>query len=95
MISSAWLEEISAAIVVCGVNGVIIYMNNQAAADFKDYGGRELIRQNVLACHPPAAKKKLLKLLTEEQANIYTVEKKEVKKSSIKLLGIRTSITVV
>lgn len=80
MMSSPWLEEMPAAIVVCDANGVIIYMNMQAAADFKDYGGRELIGQNVLACHPPAAKEKMLKLLTKEQANVYTIEKKGVRK---------------
>ncbi len=80
MMPADWPDEIAAGIVVCDVNGVIIYMNKQAVADFKSYGGRELIGKNVLDCHPPQAKQKLQELLTRQESNVYTIEKRGVKK---------------
>ena len=43
-------------------------------------GGRMLIGTNVLDCHPEPARSKLQSLMDKQQTNIYTIEKKGIKK---------------
>lgn len=75
-----WLAELPVSIVVCDRQGLITYVNNQAALDFQDYGGKDLVGKNVLACHPQPARQKLQELLVNQKVNIYTTEKNGVKK---------------
>lgn len=75
-----WTQSFPAAITVCDREGVILEMNDRAAQAFQDQGGRALIGSNVLDCHPEPARAKLKHLLETQQSNVYTIEKRGVKK---------------
>ena len=75
-----WYNEFSGAITICNAKGIILYMNRTAGDVFKKYGGLKLIGQSVLDCHPVPARTKLLRMLKSRKPNVYTIEKKSVKK---------------
>lgn len=74
------MEEFPAAITVCDSTGIILEMNAKAAEDFKDEGGRQLIGTDVFDCHPEPARAKLKQLMEKRQANVYTTQKRRVRK---------------
>jgi len=76
----AWVEEFPGAITVCDAEGIILEMNDRSAESFASDGGRALIGTNALDCHPEPARSKMKRLLQTQQANVYTIEKKGVKK---------------
>lgn len=76
----AWIEGFPGAITVCDRDGVILFMNAQAQSVFAAEGGAALIGSNLLDCHPEAARKKLVEMMKNQQANVYTIEKKGRKK---------------
>ena len=75
-----WSDEFPGAITVCNAKGIILYMNQKAGEVFKKYGGLKLIGKSVLDCHPEPARTKLLKMLKTRRHNVYTIEKKGMKK---------------
>lgn len=75
-----WVREFPGAVTVCDLSGVILAMNDKAIADFANYGGAELIGQNLLDCHPEPSKSKVRELLESGRRNVYTIEKRGVKK---------------
>jgi transcriptional regulator with PAS, ATPase and Fis domain len=76
----AWVEEFAGAVTVCDKAGVILAMNARSAALFADYGGAALIGRNLLDCHPEPARTRLRELLAGQRANVYTTEKRGVKR---------------
>jgi transcriptional regulator with PAS, ATPase and Fis domain len=76
----AWVTEFPGAVTVCAEDGTILEMNDRAAETFKKDGGRALIGKNLLDCHSDASRDKVRRLLETHEKNIYTVEKKGVKK---------------
>lgn len=80
MANHAWIEEFPGSITVCDREGVVLEMNAKSAESFQKEGGKELIGSNLLDCHPEAARAKLEKMMETRQANVYTIEKKGVKK---------------
>jgi transcriptional regulator with PAS, ATPase and Fis domain len=76
----AWVKEFPANIVVCDTQGIIIEMNDRAARFYEKDGGYGLVGKNVLDCHPEPARSKLAHFLETGEANIYTIDKKGVKK---------------
>jgi len=75
-----WVKEIGSAITVCDRQGVIIEMNDVAINQFKKEGGKALLGSNLLDCHPEPARTKLKELMDQQMLNIYTIEKKGIKK---------------
>mgnify|MGYP000173929417 CR=1 FL=1 len=75
-----WLKEFPAAITVCDPNGIVLEMNDKAAKTFESDGGYALIGKNLLDCHPRAAREKLEAMMKDRAKNVYTIEKKGVKK---------------
>jgi transcriptional regulator with PAS, ATPase and Fis domain len=71
-----WARELPAAVTVCDRNGVIIEMNDKARSTFSG----DLVGKNALDCHPEPARTKLAELLATGKSNVYTIEKKGVKK---------------
>lgn len=65
---------------VCDAEGIILEMNERAAKAFEEDGGKQLLGSNLLDCHPAPARAKLEQLMQTRQANVYTIEKKGVKK---------------
>jgi transcriptional regulator with PAS, ATPase and Fis domain len=80
MDSLDWIKEFPAAVTVCDTAGIILDMNDRAAAVFQADGGRQLIGKSMLDCHPEAARTKTLALLTTQATNTYTIEKNGKKK---------------
>jgi len=76
----AWVDEFPGAITVCDDRGIILAMNAKAAQVFEEDGGRSLIGTSVLDCHPEPARSRVAALLESHQSNVYTIEKKGVKK---------------
>jgi transcriptional regulator with PAS, ATPase and Fis domain len=75
-----WIDEFPGAITVCDPEGIILEMNERAAQTFKSDGGRLLIGQNLLDCHPEPARSKMAGLLQTHETNVYTIEKNGIHK---------------
>jgi len=80
MVEATWVREFAGAVTVCDAAGIIVDMNDKAAATFAADGGRALIGTDVLACHPEKARAQLAGMLASGQRNVYTIEKQGVKK---------------
>jgi transcriptional regulator with PAS, ATPase and Fis domain len=80
MTNHAWIEGFPGSITVCDREGIILEMNAKSAETFKKEGGKDLIGSNLLDCHPEAARAKLEKMMETRQPNVYSIEKKGVKK---------------
>jgi len=77
---NAWIKEFPAAATICDPHGIILEMNDKAAKSMEKDGGYDLIGKNMLDCHPDPARGKLERLMDSRQVNVYTIEKKGVKK---------------
>jgi PAS domain-containing protein len=75
-----WVKEFPGAVTVTDARGTILAMNERAIRAFKEDGGEALIGTNVLDCHPEPARTRLKELLATQERNVYTIEKKGVKK---------------
>ncbi len=75
-----WINEFPGAVTVCDAQGILIEMNDKAAANLEKDGGRGLIGKNILDCHPEPARTKTVELLKSQVRNVYTIEKNGVKK---------------
>ena len=75
-----WIKEFPGSILVCDPDGVILALNDKAAASYEANGGYSLIGCNMLVCHPEAASTKVVNLLASREKNVYTTEKNGIKK---------------
>jgi transcriptional regulator with PAS, ATPase and Fis domain len=75
-----WFDGIACAITVSDFNGKILYMNPKSADTFKKWGGAELVGKNLFDCHNMLSRDKILTLLEHGETNVYTIEKKGIKK---------------
>lgn len=80
MATFPFLNEVPFAITVCDKNGIILEMNEKSAVTFVKDGGRDLIGKSLLDCHPEDARRQILDMIEKESTNVYTIEKKGVKK---------------
>lgn len=77
----SWLDEDESAITICDLKGIIIYMNERSKKSFAKYDNSgDMIGLSLIDCHPEPSRTKLLSMLRVPQTNIYTVEKRGVKK---------------
>jgi PAS domain-containing protein len=63
MDNSIWLNGIDVAVTVCDREGIIVYMNDQAARTFSADGGKALLGKNLWDCHPQAAREKINRIM--------------------------------
>lgn len=75
-----WVQEFPGAVTVCDREGVILAMNGKSVSNFERDGGAALIGSSLFGCHPEPARTKLKEMLATGRPNIYTIEKKGVKK---------------
>ncbi len=68
------------AVTVCDRDGLILAMNDRAREAFAGDGGEKLLGTNVLDCHPEPARSQLKAMLAEGRPNVYTIEKRGVRK---------------
>ncbi len=76
----AWLDGIEVAATVCDRHGICLYVNERAAQVFAKDGGRALVGQNLLDCHPEPARSRFAAQLTTPVPYSYTIEKSGVRK---------------
>jgi transcriptional regulator with PAS, ATPase and Fis domain len=76
----SWIKEFPTAITITDAEGLILEMNDKAALTFASDGGYALVGTSVLNCHPELARSKLAALMEGRRTNVYTIEKKGVKK---------------
>jgi transcriptional regulator with PAS, ATPase and Fis domain len=77
---NAWVKGFPGAITISDTRGIVLDMNDKAEKTFEDDGGRALIGTSMLPCHPGEARRKLEEMMKNQQANVYTIEKKGKKK---------------
>jgi transcriptional regulator with PAS, ATPase and Fis domain len=75
-----WLEKLPCSVTVCDRDYTILYMNDRSAEVNAKDGGKALIGRNLMDCHPAPAQEKLTRVMSADQANVYTIEKNGVKK---------------
>lgn len=75
-----WVTRLPGAVTVSDRQHTIIYMNDAAADTWKSKGGRALLGTDLLACHNPRSKAMIEELLETGGKNVYTVQKKGVRK---------------
>jgi PAS domain S-box-containing protein len=73
-----WWKEFPGAVTVCDRDGVILEMNRKAVTTLGN--GKSLVGTNILDCHPEPARSKVRALLSSDRTNVYTIEKKGVRK---------------
>jgi transcriptional regulator with PAS, ATPase and Fis domain len=76
----AWIQEFPGAVTVCDSDGIILAMNDKSIRTFQDSGGAALIGSNLFDCHPEPSRTRLKELLSAGRTNVYTIEKKGIKK---------------
>ena len=70
------MKEVKVAITVCDKDGRILSMNERS----REVNGGNREGEDVYACHPEPARTKVRELMEGEETNVYTVEKKGVRK---------------
>ncbi|MGD1098864.1 MAG: PAS domain-containing protein [Thermoplasmata archaeon] len=75
-----WFEQLPCSVTVCDKDYTILYLNDRSAEVNASDGGKALVGKNMMDCHPPEAQVKLKKVMDSGRPNVYTVEKKGVKK---------------
>ncbi len=77
----SWLDEDGAAITICDLEGIIVYMNERSKRSFTNYEESGVkVGYSLFECHREPARSKLLRMLKEPQINIYTIEKRGIRK---------------
>jgi transcriptional regulator with PAS, ATPase and Fis domain len=77
----SWLDQDEAAITICDLNGIVVYMNERSKRSFAKYGENgDMTGSSLIECHPEPSRTKLRSMLQEPQTNVYTIEKKGIKK---------------
>lgn len=74
-----WARGTNCAITVCDSSCRIIYMNDISRATFAE-GTDRLIGTDLLKCHSPRSQEIIARLLSDGGTNVYTIEKKGVRK---------------
>jgi hypothetical protein len=87
-----WAKELPLAITVCDQDAFIIYMNERSTSTFINSGGQELIGKSLFDCHSPGSNEIIRELLETGRSNIYTIEKKGVKKMICQVPWFKNSI---
>ena len=75
-----WVKEFPGAVTVCDQEGIILEMNDRSAKMFQEQGGESLLGSNLIDCHPEPARTKLMQFMEQRKPNVYTIEKKGLKK---------------
>ena len=79
------LEQDDAPVVLCDLAHTILYMNPSAVLHYQRQGGAALVGKNLLACHSPAANRKIAEVLayfasSPEHNKVYTFRNTEENK---------------
>ncbi len=70
-----WSDELDCAVTVCDTDGVVIYQNGRS----REVNG-EMLGKSLIPCHNERSRAIIRRLLDEGGRNVYTIEKKGVRK---------------
>lgn len=70
-----WDDELDCAITVCDAEGTVVYQNGKSREVNGDVRGKSL-----MPCHNDRSRSIIRRLLAEGGRNVYTIEKKGVRK---------------
>lgn len=79
----SWFNEADIALTVADKEGKIIFMNEKAKNVFAKYGPLE--GHSLFDCHSDESSEKIRHMLTTGESNVYTIEKKGIRKIIIQL----------
>ena len=77
---SHWIDDFPGAVTVCDLRGIILEMNEKAAEQYRQYGGKELVGKDLFDCHAEQSRGKLASLLESGERNVYTTESDGIRK---------------
>lgn len=76
-----WAKDFTAAITICNKDGIITYMNDQAAVMFTNNGGYDLMGKNLFECHlQQSSNEKIVGIMQTGKPHSYTIERKGQKR---------------
>jgi len=75
-----WITRFEGAVTVCDADLKIVYMNETALKMFSRADGASPIGSDLMACHNENSRRIIAGLLKDGGSNIYTVEKRGVRK---------------
>lgn len=71
-----------ASIVICDVDGIIVYMNNRAEKNFESKGGYNLIGKSLFECHNERSSKIIKELISQKKSIHIQSKRKALKNNS-------------
>lgn len=80
MMTEEIFKELPFAVTACNNDGIIVYMNEKSRSTFSKNETETLIGKSLYDCHPKPATLKIKELLKTGKTNVYTIEKKGLKK---------------
>ena len=87
------LEADKAAVVICDLDHVIIYMNPVAIRRYEKWGGEKLIGQSLLNCHNDKSREMILKVLdwfkSSKDNNIVYTSYNEKENKDVYMVALR------
>ena len=87
------LEADKAAVVICDLDHVIIYMNPVAISRYEKWGGEKLIGQSLLNCHNDKSQEMILKVLdwfkSSKDNNIVYTSYNEKENKDVYMVALR------
>ena len=87
------LEADKAAVVICDLDHVIIYMNPAAISRYEKWGGEKLIGQSLLNCHNDKSREMILKVLdwfkSSKDNNIVYTSYNEKENKDVYMVALR------
>ena len=87
------LEADKAAVVICDLDHMIIYMNPVAISRYEKWGGEKLIGQSLLNCHNDKSREMILKVLdwftSSKDNNIVYTSYNEKENKDVYMVALR------
>lgn len=79
-----WALGLDCGVTVCDGQGVIIYINEKAAATFASFGDK-LVGRSLFEFHGDRSTELIRKMLSEGSSNSYTIEKSGIHKLIVQM----------
>jgi len=75
-----FIDKLDGNVIVSDATGRIIFMNEKAKVQYEKEGEPSLIGRDLMECHNEASRKKITGIITSGQPNVYTIEKRGIRK---------------
>ena len=89
------LEQDRAAIVLCDMNHIIVYMNPAAIRNYEKWGGEALVGKSLMKCHNQDSCEKIGKIVAwfsqSEKNNMIYIDRNEKENKDVYMVALRDS----